>query len=311
MGHTLAFGFGEFLGNVERRATVDGFLLADIIPAVADRDVPRHTHDEAHFILVLEGLYRSLAFPGDEVREAPALVYNPPGTTHRDRFGSSSGRFLSISVAAGNLALARDQYRLFERPTRLAAEAAERSARLVRLLAEVAQHDRNSTSMDPIGLALIAEGVCWEVLAAAAPSAGQEVRGVPRWLLTVRDLLHDCCDEPLRLGAVAAAVGIHPIHLTRTFRRVFRCTPGDYLRRCRIERALTMLTDRPEVPLVEVALGCGFADQSHFCHRFRESFGLSPGAFRRLVCGRRSRRPTSPVLIRDKNETPGRGSIVR
>jgi AraC family transcriptional regulator len=43
-----------------------------------------------------------------------------------------------------------------------------------------------------------------------------------------------------------------------------------------------------DLPLADVAVRCGFADQSHFTKLFRRSIGVSPGSFRRAVRAKRT-----------------------
>ena len=74
------------------------------------------------------------------------------------------------------------------------------------------------------------------------------------------------------------------MHLARVFRLHLGCTPGDYLRRRRLARAAVLLRETAR-PLSDVALACGFADQSHLAHAFRRHAGVSPGAFRRRAGG--------------------------
>jgi AraC-like DNA-binding protein len=49
----------------------------------------------------------------------------------------------------------------------------------------------------------------------------------------------------------------------------------------RIERAKKLLLEG-ELDLVQIALACGFFDQSHFVRNFGRSEGHSPGKWRRL-----------------------------
>jgi AraC family transcriptional regulator len=95
----------------------------------------------------------------------------------------------------------------------------------------------------------------------------------------VCELVHARFCENLALGDLAAAAGVHPAHLARTFRRCYGCTVGDYVRNLRTERARQELrtSDRP---LAELALALGYADQSHFATAFRRQTGMTPGAFR-------------------------------
>jgi AraC family transcriptional regulator len=105
-------------------------------------------------------------------------------------------------------------------------------------------------------------------------------RTPPRWLLRARDLLHARFTQNLSLDEIASEAGVHPVHLARVFRRHFECTPGDYLRKLRVESACRQLTSS-DMPLSEIALSAGFADQSHFTKNFRRLMQMTPGEFRR------------------------------
>jgi AraC family transcriptional regulator len=131
--------------------------------------------------------------------------------------------------------------------------------------------------------ALVAEALCLEMLARTSEGpggAGREPTSSPGWLRRARELLRDACGEDLSIGDIAGALGVHPVHLTRTFRRRFRCTPGEYLRRCRLQKATALLADSAS-PLAEVALASGFADQSHLTKSFKQAFGVTPAVYRR------------------------------
>jgi AraC-like DNA-binding protein len=71
------------------------------------------------------------------------------------------------------------------------------------------------------------------------------------------------------------------------FRQIHGCTVGEYVRKLRINAACHDLNDS-EIPLAEVALTSGFADQSHFSRVFKRQVGMTPGAFRKLARPRKS-----------------------
>ncbi len=85
--------------------------------------------------------------------------------------------------------------------------------------------------------------------------------------------------EPLDLGALAQACGVSSSQLERDFRALFGVSPGRYLAILRIDAALALLAG--EAPIAEIALTCGYTDQSAFSRRFKAIVGLSPGAYRR------------------------------
>jgi AraC family transcriptional regulator len=82
----------------------------------------------------------------------------------------------------------------------------------------------------------------------------------------------------LTVTEVAALVGVHPVHLSREFRRRFGQTLGEYVHKARV-RAACALMARDEVPLAIVAASVGFADQAHFCRVFKALVGCTPSAF--------------------------------
>ena len=91
-------------------------------------------------------------------------------------------------------------------------------------------------------------------------------------------------DEPLRLEAVARAACFSPFHFHRIFRLLVGESLGDFIKRLRLERALTLMsqkegaTRRPR-SLTDVAFACGFASSSDFTRCFKQRFKVSPSRF--------------------------------
>lgn len=260
---------GQFFGNRAYQREIPGFVFHEISPEIPAAAVPKHTHEEAHFVLLLDGLYVSSARHAAEISAAPTLIYNPPGTTHRDRFHTATGRFFTISVSSNRLRFVHQHIATPEFATALTRSS---------LACRIARECRKWDSAAP----LMTEGLCLELLASMQPSAIRPDRQPPSWLMTARDLLHDRCNEPVSIGEIAQAAAVHPIHLARTFRRFFSCSPGEYLRRCRLDRAAALLKGTRE-PVSSISLETGFADQSHFTKAFRAHFGTTPVQYRKQV----------------------------
>jgi AraC family transcriptional regulator len=85
--------------------------------------------------------------------------------------------------------------------------------------------------------------------------------------------------ERLTLSDLAAPAGVSAAHLTRLFRAELGVTATDYLRRCRLERALHLLT-RSEIPVKEVACEVGIPDLHAFNKAVRRGYGVSPRELR-------------------------------
>src|ERR1700735_2982963 len=67
----------------------------------------------------------------------------------------------------------------------------------------------------------------------------------------------------IRVGDLARVTHFSQSKFNRTFKASFSCTPGQYVRRMRIERAQNLMTLSSD-PLCQIAAECGFADQAHF-----------------------------------------------
>ncbi len=86
--------------------------------------------------------------------------------------------------------------------------------------------------------------------------------------------------SPLSLSELAKMFQVHPVYLSKSFKKEFGLTITESYRKCRIDEACRLLKDS-QLSLVQIALQCGFYDQSHFCKYFQMITGLSPLAFRK------------------------------
>lgn len=249
-----------------------------MLDADPHRVVDRHAHEEPHFVLVLEGLYLSTASGAPAVSVDPLLLYNPAGTVHRDRFEVRDsaagrrfeGRFLTLSIDSTLADAAAVDGRLPPVATALADPEALAIAR--RLANAVSGGEPDESSMQAESLALT-------LVTCAAIARATREGSPPRWLGLVREQLDDRCGEGVSIAELAQGAGVHPVHLARVFRQHVGCTPGDYLRRRRLERAAVLLRETRR-PLSDIALHCGFGDQSHFANAFKRYSGATPREYR-------------------------------
>jgi AraC family transcriptional regulator len=261
---TPVLGPGVFYGEGRRELRTESFEFAEM--NAAHRDVPRHTHLHAHFVLVVRGVYLTAALPGEGACGPATLVFNPAGTTHRDRFRGSHGRFFTISVAPQ---IATCIERHIHEPVELT------SGHVAKSIQRTYSEFQERTDFSP----MIMEGLGLELAGRAGQWLDRRDRQPPRWLTMARDLIRDAGEAPLRVKDVAAEAGVHPIHLARAFRQFFRCSPGEYARQCRMERVRQLLTSE-RASLAEIALQVGFKDQSQLTHAFKRFMGVTPSAFR-------------------------------
>lgn len=94
----------------------------------------------------------------------------------------------------------------------------------------------------------------------------------------------------------------------RKFHDAFHVTPQSYIRRLRVRIACRALV-YTEKPLADVALECGFADQSHFAREFRNQIRQTPRQYREhygAVSPRWARTSVIAIHGRDARATAGR-----
>jgi len=84
----------------------------------------------------------------------------------------------------------------------------------------------------------------------------------------------------LDLAGLSRIARMSRYHFLRTFRGALGLTPYQFVLSLRMRRAAVRLCAGTE-PISEIAFDAGFGDLSTFNHRFREIFGMSPGAYRR------------------------------
>ncbi|GAA5039324.1 AraC-like DNA-binding protein [Thermocatellispora tengchongensis] len=115
---------------------------------------------------------------------------------------------------------------------------------------------------------------------ATAPGAVSPVLR-PRALRQVRELLHDRLDDNIGLDELASVAGCGKHHLIRSFQHAYGVPPHRYRNLLRLARARSLLAVGRSV--AEVAAELGFFDQSHLNRHFRQSYGMSAGAYAKAV----------------------------
>lgn len=250
---------------------VPGFTLTAGVHA-AGTTIPRHAHEGATLCLAVKGAFREYS-PGRATTCYPStLKVTPAGEPHWNRFDLGDTRGLLIEVAPSRAVALGAVSAVLER--RLNDEGGLAAAVALRLYEEFAMRDPATP--------LAVEGLLLELLAILARQPLPPAAARARWLRSARELVEGSFASPLTLGDVAAVVGVHPVTLARAFRRSYGCTMGTYVRRLRVEHAAAALRESDR-PLSEIALACGFADQSHFSNLFRRHTGVSPSRYREMT----------------------------
>ena len=137
-------------------------------------------------------------------------------------------------------------------------------------------HDLAAASLSAARLAvLLRESI--DLPPRAAPSKG----GLASWQeRRVRDHIEGNIDSSILVEDLAGIVSLSAAHFCRAFKKSFSATPHAYIVSRRVERAQELMRTT-RTPLSQIALDCGFADQTHLSKLFRRLTGQTPNNWRR------------------------------
>ncbi len=102
----------------------------------------------------------------------------------------------------------------------------------------------------------------------------------PNVVREVCDFMQTNFQRQIYLHELARIAQLSEYHFCRMFKENLAQTPQQYLMSVRIERVKQLVTNS-ELTLVDIALQCGFSNQSHMGRYFKKLVGCSPRDFRR------------------------------
>jgi AraC family transcriptional regulator len=266
---------GSFYGKTTLRREVAGLVFAESVYG-EEPYIPKHEHANAFFNLVLEGIYTEVCGSRTQTRGPSTLALHPSREVHADHWHGLGGRVFHVEIPPSRLEQVRAYSPVLDSPGDF------QSGLPIWLATRLYQEHLRNDDVSPLAM----EGLALEVLSECSRHRlGDPERKPPPWLQRVRELLQDRFAENLTHEVVAAAAGIHPVHLARVFRQHYRCTLGEYVRKLRVDFAARQLLASDE-PLAAIAFAAGFSDQSHFTRTFKRQTGMTPAMFRRYYRSR-------------------------
>ena len=102
----------------------------------------------------------------------------------------------------------------------------------------------------------------------------------PQRLQQAIDFIQAHLDEKITLEAIAQHINLSVHYFCELFAQSMGTPPYRYVLQQRIERAKQLLKNQKELSLTQIALDCGFANQSHFTKHFRKFSGMTPKSYR-------------------------------
>jgi AraC-like DNA-binding protein len=253
------------------RPSVDG--IAEVFHAYFPAHAyPSHTHDTWTLLIVDDGVVQYDLDRHEHGALRSLVTLLPPHVSHDGRSASAYGfrkRVIYLDGAqfgADLIGAAVDHPGVADPVLR------DRVARLNDAL--VAPGDEFEAAGR---LALITDRLRGRLGSRPEPAGGRD-RSVANRL---REMLDANVVDGLSLDVAARVLQAHPTHLVRAFSREYGVPPHQYLTGRRLDRARRHLLSGASV--ADVAVACGFYDQSHLARHFKKMLGIAPMAYARSV----------------------------
>jgi AraC family transcriptional regulator len=265
----MKLGPRVYLGATVQRRTLDGLCLtlSRYAPGLSE---PWHIHANPTLYALLTGQQRDRWRRAEFEQPRLTLVFHPTTEPHAGWVGPEG--MLGLNIEYDRIWLERHE--LHERDLggyRLLDSVWSRLAVLQLLGTAFHQGPHADADVETKALELL-DPLIEQVV-------GREQLACPVWLRRAQEFLHEAYRSPIRVRVVAREVGVHPVHLTRIFRRHHGCSVSEYLRALRLAEAGRLIL-RQGYTIAEAAHEAGFADQAHLCRWFSSKFGFSPKILR-------------------------------
>lgn len=255
---------GEYTGDVVRRLNIDGSIITNTHYSTKKNNPDWHFHENFHVCFVFQG--------GKAETNKNSVFTKKEGSIFSYHSGEKH-RWIShepISKSA-NIEIGTDFFKKYALSENLIKENIYRNIDSKFIMLKM-QNEMMESTVDS------STSVHSLLLELVSGSNKSQTSHIPYWAIALNELLHDNWNEQLTLKDMSKAIGIHPVTISKYFRKYFGCTLGEYQRKLRIDQSIQLIKNSNQ-SLSEIAFHCGFADQSHFIRNFKKMTGFLPKHF--------------------------------
>lgn len=262
----------DWLGRPLSRKSAGPFVFVQHhYPRLSQRQP--HSHSWLHLVLVQRGHYRRTV--GNRLQEygAGSLSLLATEERHTDEYAPGTKCVHLVIPSSVEEQLARE-FRVVGRRS-IAPMHPVNAALAVAFYREFERMD--------VGSPAVLQALVTDLVSRELAIVVERTKLRPTWIARALEYLDAMHDRSWTLAALAGELGVHPVYLCRAFSKHVGVTVGEYVRTLRVLKACELLSTGHDGRMAEVAVECGFTDESHFSRAFKAAYGTSPARYRRLA----------------------------
>ena len=231
--------------------------------------VPNHEHEYPYISLLLHGLYREESIVSEQDIKSGNSLFRPKGFEHKNEIGSHNSFCFNIEI--------ENEFTDDKHYTRLTDYTQFERYNLEVLKIYFAF--LNDFSDELINLT-VEENL--HLLFQQQNAENKPCRSL--WIKKIKQEVRLSPEKKYSIEEVSDSFCLHPNYFVRKFKSSTGHTFGEFLLRQRISKGIDLMLHSSK-SLTEIAVECGFFDQSHFIRHFKHFFSTTPSRYRQIVKG--------------------------
>ena len=239
---------------------------------------PGEAHPMAELTYVDQGSMHSVVEGQDLLLKQGDLVIYGPNQWHMQYADIGvAPRYVTISFALSGLELAPLLNRKFSAPQSVVKQ-------LQNMLQEQERMDAYSNDIILSQLNLLLLLLLRE---SAAPKGGKlqasnSIHSENEIIRQAQQFISSHIREKLSVPLVARQVDVSPSYLTALFHKNLQISPGEYIRRIKLQESKQMIREN-NLNFTEIAAELQYSTVHHFSRQFKEKFGITPTEYAKSV----------------------------
>ncbi|WP_298416710.1 AraC family transcriptional regulator [uncultured Kordia sp.] len=256
--------YNTFLGTTNEKFHLD-FCSISLVNYSKPVSEDWHSHEDIHLSLILQGgNLESRKKQDTQVSSGKIMVYNQ-GEIHRNRFTSFPSKNLNLELKNDFFSKNEVNFNDLNLSENRSVEA---YLDLIYIYNELQVND--SYTANSIQLLL-------KSLFANTKTSSHK----PIWVKQLKEIIEDRWNEFISLDELALILNVHPVTISKYFKKYFNGSLGDYMRKIKVRKALYFLL-HTQMSITEIAFACGFSDHSHMIRIFKMYVGYNPKHIRKF-----------------------------